>query len=144
VFYGYRVVPEPGDETRERATKCQLNSWREALDVLNQPAKFARRFSLLWITWQGGPFPQRRRPPDAAPEGPAAAELAIISTPHGNDEGELVRARRLIDEPERFCWKAAIATERSRAGAPAYPCPQGCVVQCDRDRWIEQLVAVCG
>jgi hypothetical protein len=36
MFYGYRVVPGRGDETRSA----------EAFEVLNQPAKFARRFSL--------------------------------------------------------------------------------------------------
>jgi hypothetical protein len=85
----------------------------EALDVVNQPAKFARRFSLSldhlpWITRQGGLFPQRPRPPDAAPQGPAAAGLAIILTPRGNDEGELVRECRLIDEPERQTRELAL------------------------------------
>jgi hypothetical protein len=65
MFYGYRVVPGRGDETRSA----------EAFEVLNQPAKFARRFSLPLITWQGGLFPQRRWPPDAALEGPPPPDL---------------------------------------------------------------------
>jgi hypothetical protein len=85
VFYGHRVVPERGDERGGGPRNANLIHGLEALDVLNQPAKFARRISLSldhlpWITWQGGLFPPRRRPPDAAPEGPAAAGLAIIST----------------------------------------------------------------
>jgi hypothetical protein len=63
VFFGYRVVPERGDERGSGPRKVNLIHGAEALDVLNQPAKFARRFSLSLITWQGGLFPERHLMP---------------------------------------------------------------------------------
>lgn len=82
-----------------------------------------RGFRFPWITGQDGLFPQHRRPPDAAPEGPAAAGAAIISTPRGNDEGELVRECRLIDEPKR------------QTREPALDIPFCLVAMMDRGNW---------
>jgi hypothetical protein len=46
VFYGYRVVPNGAMKRGSGPRNVNLVHGAEALDVLNQPAKFARRFSL--------------------------------------------------------------------------------------------------